>query len=173
MSYTVLKRDITNVVIITFVLLWFYENVYTHRNNNHVGLYYLKLICVYKINDIFLDKLLLQGMMWIKIAVLIMHVWFTLSQEYALPLNYIITPPGGFLWKQELTIISSQHRLLLCSIFLVWKDLSSCLSFPDVTLSFTDMPHDTDYRYPIRILAGFLSDTAVLRFDPDFNQIYG
>ena len=110
MSYTVLKRDIRNVVIITFVLLWFYENVYTDRNNNHVGLYYLKLICVCKINDIFLDKLFLQGMMWIKISVLIMHVWFTLSQEYALPLNYVITPPGGFLWKQELTIISSQPR---------------------------------------------------------------
>ena len=27
--------------------------------------------------------------------------------------------------------------------------------------------------YPIRILAFFLSDTAVLRFDTDFNKIYG
>ena len=28
-----------------------------------------------------------------------MHVWFTLSQEYALPLSYIKKPPGGFLWN--------------------------------------------------------------------------
>ena len=28
-----------------------------------------------------------------------------------------------------------------------------------------DMPHDRDYPYPIRILAFFLSDSAVLRFD--------
>ena len=34
------------------------------------------------------------------------------------------------------------------------------------------MPHDTDYPYQIRIL-GFLSDTAVLRFDSDFSKIYG
>ena len=32
-----------------------------------------------------------------------------------------------------------------------------------------DMPHDTDYPYPIRILAVFLSDTAVLHFDTDFS----
>ena len=38
----------------------------------------------------------------------------------------------------------------------------------------TDMPHDTDYPYPIRILAVFfLADTAVLRYDTDFNKIYG
>ena len=35
------------------------------------------------------------------------------------------------------------------------------------------MQQDTDYPYPIRILAVFLSDTAVLRFDTDFNNIYG
>ena len=63
MSYTVLKRDITTFVVITFVLLWFYDIVYTDRNNNHVGLYYLKLICVCKINNIFVDKLFLQGLM--------------------------------------------------------------------------------------------------------------
>ena len=34
------------------------------------------------------------------------------------------------------------------------------------------MPHDTDYPYPIQILALFLSDTAVLRFDTDFDKIY-
>ena len=33
----------------------------------------------------------------------------------------------------------------------------------------TDMPHDTDYPYPIVILAVFLSDMAVHRFDKDFN----
>jgi len=32
-----------------------------------------------------------------------------------------------------------------------------------------DMPHNTDYPYPIRILAVFLGDTAVLHFDRDFN----
>ena len=36
-----------------------------------------------------------------------------------------------------------------------------------------DLPHDMDYPYPIRILVGFLSDTAVLHFDTDFNKIYG
>ena len=40
-------------------------------------------------------------------------------------------------------------------------------------LALSDMPHDTDYPYPIRILVGFLSDTAVLHFDTDFNKIYG
>jgi len=31
---------------------------------------------------------------------------------------------------------------------------------------YADLPHDMDYPR-------FLSDTAVLRFDTDFNQIYG
>ena len=69
--------------------------------------------------NLLFGKLFLQGMMSIKIAVVIMHVWLTLSQEYALPLNYIKNIPGNFFGMQELTIISSRHQLLLCSIFLV------------------------------------------------------
>ena len=33
----------------------------------------------------------------------------------------------------------------------------------------TDLPHDMDYPYPIRILVIFFSNTAVLHFDTDFN----
>ena len=38
-----------------------------------------------------------------------------------------------------------------------------------LNVSSSSMPHDMDYPYPIRILAVFLSDTAVLHFDTDFN----
>ena len=36
--------------------------------------------------------------------------------------------------------------------------------------SFADLPHDTGYRYPIRIFA-FLCDTDMLHFDTDFSYI--
>ena len=37
------------------------------------------------------------------------------------------------------------------------------------------MPHDTDYPYGVSDtdFGSFFSDTAVLRFDTDFNKIYG
>ena len=39
---------------------------------------------------------------------------------------------------------------------------------------FPDMPHDTEYpSVSDTDFGGFLSDTAVLRFDTDCNKIYG
>ena len=51
--------------------------------------------------------------------------WFTLSQEYALPLNYIIEPPGGLLWnaKVDYNIVTT----LVITVFHIFsvKDLFS------------------------------------------------
>ena len=38
---------------------------------------------------------------------------------------------------------------------------------------YSDMPHDTDYPFFNTDFGGFLSDTAALHFDTEFNKIYG
>ena len=53
-----------------------------------------------------------------------------------------------------------------------------CVSAPlatNVDLFASDMPHDTDYPYPIRIVVVFqvIGPTAVLHFDTDLNKMYG
>ena len=54
--------------------------------------------------------------------------------------------------------------------FIVLPSLMYCSEiWGNTYVTNTDMPHDTDYPYPIRILAFLLSDMAVLRFDTDFN----
>ena len=50
----------------------------------------------------------------------------------------------------------------LCDINLMVHIISS-------SRQLADMPHDTDYPYPIRFWRFLLSDTAVPRFDSDFN----
>ena len=68
-----------------------------------------------------------------------MHFWFNLSQEYALPINYIIKPPGGFLCNARVDYnIVTTPVITVSHIFSV-KDLSNRLSFPKVTLSFNDI----------------------------------
>ena len=88
-------------------------------------------------------KLFLQGMMSIKIAVLIMLVWFTLSQEYALPLNYTKKPPGGFLWNARFDYNIVTTSIITGSHIFSVQDLSSRLSFPNVALCLSTTSTET------------------------------
>ena len=69
-----------------------------------------------------------------KIGVLIMHVWFFLSQEYALPLIYIIRPPGGFFGMQLVGYNIVMTSAITVLHILCVKDLSIRLSFLNAML---------------------------------------